>query len=199
MGLFDFGMINSFLHPEKGYQAAQKPVNQGWKEAQRYQQPYWQNGLDQTGKLTGAEDRLMNPGALENEWAQGYETSPYAKQMLEQNKNSGLDAASSMGLMGSSAALGNIQQGAGNIVNQDRQQYMQDLMQKYMTGIGLGQNIYGYGAGAGQNLGQGAMQHGETAGGLRYGEQTAPGELYGKLLGTGINTFAPGAGSGFMH
>ena len=97
---------------------------------------------------------------LQEKWSQGYENSPYAKQLLSQNQSSGMDAAAQMGLGGSSAALSNIQQGAGNIVSKDRQQYMDDLMKKYMSGIGLGENLYGTGATAGTNLGSGAMDQG---------------------------------------
>lgn len=192
-------MINSFLNPQDAYKAAERQAQQGWQEAQGYERPYWQQGLDQYGNLTGAENALLDPAALESKWAQSYQTSPYAKQLLAQNKASGLDAASAMGLMGSSAALGNIQSGAGNIVNEDRQQFLQDLMQKYLAGIGIGQNIYGTGAMAGNALASGAQREGEDLAGLKYGEKAAPGSFFGKLLGTaadlGLN-YATGGLSG---
>lgn len=186
-GLSGFNMVNSFLNPQNGYKDAQKETQKGWNQAQDYQKPYWQHGLDQYGNLNNAENSLMNPGELESKWSSGYETSPYAKDMLERNKNAGLDAASSMGLNGSSAALGNIQTGAGQIVNQDRQQYMNDLMQKYMQGIGIGQNIYGQGAATGGNLGNQAFNQGQNMAGLKYNETNAPGDMFGKLLGTGAS------------
>jgi hypothetical protein len=138
--------LSSFFDPGEAWDRARKAEQEGYEKSQGYQQPYWQQGLDQYGRLNTATDKLMDPAALQNEWSKNYETSPYAQQLLKQNQASGLDTASAMGLNGSSAALGNIQQGAGNIVSQDRQQYMNDLMQKYMAGIGLGQNIYGIGA-----------------------------------------------------
>jgi hypothetical protein len=180
-------MINSFLHPEDAYKAAQDESNKAWGEAQGYEKPFYQQGLDQYGGLNSAENNLMNPSQLQDQWADSYKTSDYAKQMLNQNQASGLDAASSMGLMGSSAAVNNIQQGAHNVVNQDRQQYMNDLMQKYMAGIGIGQNIYGIGANMGATLGNQSMQHGQDMAGLKYGEQSAPGALFGKLAGTVAN------------
>lgn len=190
------GMISSWLHPERAYKKAQEQNQAGWNEAKHFQEPFFQNGVDQTGKLTGAENKLLDPAALQNEWAGQYETSPYAQQLLAQNKTSGLDAASSMGLNGSSAALGNIQQGAGNIVSKDRQQYMDDLMKKYMTGIGIGQDIYGQGASAGANLGRGAQQFGETSAGLKYGESAAPGAQFNKYLNIAANAFSNGAFGG---
>lgn len=188
-------MLNSFLHPEDAYRGAQEEANRGHKEAQGYETPYWQQGIDQMGRLNEAENSLLDPEALQAKWAKNYETSPYAKQLLAQNQTSGLEGASSMGLMGSSAALGNIQQGAGNIVAKDRQQYMDDLMKKYMEGIGLGKNIYGIGAGMGATLGGQAEEHGRDIAGLEYGRQRAPGELFGKLAGAAANYFVPGLGS----
>jgi len=102
-----------------------------------------------------------------------------------------------MGLMGSSAALQNIQQGAGQIQQQDREAYLNDLMQKYMQGIGLGGQLYGIGAnagGAGANL---AMREAENIAGLKYGEEAAPGQLFGKIAGAALNYYAPGSGNAF--
>ncbi len=171
------GLIGLFNNP---YGDAEKQAKQGWGQAQDYQRPYWQHGMDQYDPLNQARTNLMDPEKLQSQWASGYENSPYAKQMLDMNRQSGIDAASSMGLGGSSAALANIQAGAGNIVQKDRQQYMDDLMKKYMAGIGLGQNIYGVGANTGANLGQGAMTQGQNMAQLAYGRAAAPGEQIGQ-------------------
>lgn len=193
MGYNPLGMINSFLNPGDAYKDAGNQANQAWNQMQQYEKPFWQNGMDQYGRLNQATGDLMDPASLQNKWAGGYEQSPYAKQLLQQNQASGLDAASSMGLNGSSAAIGNIQQGAGNIVSKDRQQYMDDLMQKYMTGIGLGKDIYNTGANMGGLLGGQSQQHGDTMAGLKYGESSAPGQLLGQLIGAGM-----GAAGGYM-
>ena len=195
MGVFD--MIDSFLNPQRGYEQAGNQINQGWNQGSQYLQPYNQAGQAQLGQLTGAENSLLNPGQLENQWAQSYQTSPYAQRLLQMNQGQGQEAASAMGLNGSSAALSNIQQGAGDITSRDRQQYMQDLMQKYMTGIGIGQNIYGTGANAGNSLMQGRLSTGENLAGTQYGQQTAPGSMLGKLIGTGINYMQPNLGNAF--
>jgi hypothetical protein len=187
-------MISSFFDPGEAWDRAGKAENEGYGNAVGYQKPFWQQGQDQYGRLNDAAGKLFDPAALQNEWAKNYETSPYAQQLLKQNQASGLDAASAMGLNGSSAALGNIQQGAGNIVAQDRQQYMDDLMKKYMAGIGLGENLYGVGAQAGANLGNQSMQHGENQAQLQYGRYNAPGEFFGKLLAGGLGQAAGGQG-----
>jgi hypothetical protein len=191
-----------FFHPGDPYGKAQDVSNQSWKEAQNYQRPYWEQGVGQTGRLNDAENSLLNPQGLQDKWSSSYETSPYAKQLLQQNQTAGLDAASSMGLGGSSAAMNNIQTGAGNIVSKDRQQYMDDLMKKYMAGIGIGQNMYGIGAQAGANLGGQSLEHGRDQAQLEYNKQAAPGEMWKHLAGSalsGVSNYATGGAGGISH
>lgn len=188
-------MVSSFFDPGEAWDKAGKAEQEGYDRSRGYQEPYWQHGNDQYDRLNQAGGKLMDPTVLQDEWSKHYETSPYAQQLLKQNQASGLDAASSMGLNGSSTALSNIQQGAGNIVSRDRQQYMDDLMKKYMAGIGLGENLYGVGAQAGQNLGQQSMTHGENQAGLQYGRYAAPGKLFENLVKTGVGAAAGAMGA----
>lgn len=195
-------MMDKFLHPEDAYKDAEKQAQAGWNETKGFETPYWQHGLDQYGGLNEAEQKLLHPEQLQGEWAKSYETSPYAKRMLDMNTQTGQEAASAMGLGGSSAAVSNIQQGAGDIVSKDREQYMNDLMQKYMQGIGIGQNIYGTGANMGAQLGGQSMTHGQDMASLKYGENASQGKLFenilrtaGKLyMGGGANSFNAGGG-----
>lgn len=184
-GIFD--MISSFFSPEKGYEKAGDEWRKAWEESQGYQRPYWQQGLDQYGKLTGAQGELLDPTGLLDKWISKYSMSPYAKQMQAEAQEKGLGAASSMGLTGSSAALSNIQKGASEIMNKDRQQFLNDLMQKYLAGIGIGQNIYGIGAQTGRSLGEQGMQYGRGAAEMAYGAENAPGNLLERLLSMGAN------------
>ena len=98
----------------------------------------------------------------------------------------GLGAASSMGLMGSSPAIQAIQSGTIGIVAQDRQKYLDDLMQKYMTGIGIGSDIYGKGASAANSMSQNSMNMGQNSAQNKFNQSNAQGDLFGKLLGGGI-------------
>jgi|SRR6185503_2532460 len=192
-------MLHSFLNPEKGYKDASDIVNNQWNETKGYLDPTRQAGQDQLGRLTGYEDALSHPEQLENQWASSYEMSPYAKQLLDQSKTSGLDAASSMGLSGSSAALGNIQKSAGNIMQSDRQSYLDDLMKKYMGAIGIGQDIYGKGTQAASQEATLSADKGNSLAQLKYGEDSAPGDMFGKLLGGGVDLAAnlfTGGGAG---
>jgi hypothetical protein len=177
--------MNDFWHPEKGYKEAAKKMQEAWRQAQGFQEPFRQAGVDQLPKLTGAQDRLLDPSGLLAEWMSKYETSPFAQRSMENAKTAGLDTASSMGLMGSSAALNNIQQSSADIMNADRQQFLNDLMQKYMTGIGIGQDIYGKGAATAGNMGNQAVGVGENLGAAAYGAKTAKSNLIKDLLAMG--------------
>jgi hypothetical protein len=179
------GMISSFLHPEKGYENAQKAASRGFEEAKQYQLPFQQWGMQVHPNLAQSYLDLSNPTKLQGEWANAYEMSPQAQRAMDFSKNQGLEQASSMGLMGSSGALNNLQQGAGDIMLQDRRNFLNDLMQKYMAGIGLGTNIYNVGAQSGRAIGDQAARHGENMAQLAYGKTNAPGEMFGGLLGTG--------------
>ncbi len=171
---------------KKYYQQAM----QGEQQAQQGFQPYMQRGNEAGNSLMDFLKQLSDSQGLENKWTSGYNTSPYAQQMLSKNQSSGMDAASQMGLMGSSTALQNIQNNAGNIVQGDRQQYMNDLMQKFMSGIGLGTDVYNQGANAaGQNanmatnMGNQAINMGDTAGGMKYNQEMAGPQMFEKILG----------------
>jgi hypothetical protein len=188
--------MDSFLHPEKSYERAMEEMNRRFQEAKGYILPYQQHGLEQYGTLQGGINNLLNPESLMSRFTSGYETSPYAKQLLGLNRQSGLDEASKMGLMGSSAALGNIQQGAGNIVAADREKYLRMLMDQYLKGLGLSEDIYNTGAGAASSLMGGGMRQGENAANLRFGASASPGQLFQNLLRTGMQAFGGGMGGG---
>jgi len=186
--------ISSMFHPERGYKDAQEEMRKAWEQAQRFQQPYADAGMGQLPILTGAQGRLLDPSSLLAEWMGKYQTSPYAQKSMENAKEAGMGAASSMGLMGSSAALNNVQQSSSDIMNADRQQFLNDLMQKYMAGIGIGQNIYNTGAETAGNLGKQAMNYGGNAAEMAFGRRNAPGDFLKSLIGTGAKAYFAGGG-----
>ena len=187
MGLFD--SVSSFFNQGAGYKSAANSVGQGWERAQNFLEPYQNAGLSEIAVLNKLKDQLLNPEQLQNQWASGYEQSPYAQQLLRESSAAGLDSASQQGLVGSSAALNNVTTSAGNIVSQDRQRYLDDLMQKYMQGIGISSGFYNTGVNTGNALASGALQTGQNLGSANLGAQNAGGEMLGKLLGLGIGGF----------
>lgn len=178
--------LSSFMHPERGYNAAQDTMNNYYNQGQGYLNPYNTQGQQAGQAIGGAMNKLLDPVALQDEWMKNYNTSEQAKQALANNKEQGLGAASSMGLMGSSSAIRGIEGKAGEINANDRQSYLNDLMQKYMGGVGLGQSIYGTGAQAAGQMGQNAMNMGQNSAGLQFGKTNAPGDMFGKMGGSAM-------------
>lgn len=186
------GMLQSFLHPERGYKKAGEALMPYYREAQGALSPYVQQGGEAYGNLSGAMNALLNPADLHNQFAQSYEESPYAKQLQDMAMNRGLNAASSMGLLGSTPALQSLQAGTTGIANAARDQYINDLTSKYLQGASLAQGIYGTGASAAGQLGSQAMNMGGAMGNLAYGRANAPGQLFENLLKTGISAYTGG-------
>jgi hypothetical protein len=177
------GWLDSFLHPEKGYQKGQEELQKYFQQAQQFQQPYQNNANQVAPGLLEAFQRLLSPGGLQDEWAKGYKESDLAKQLESEATDRGLSTAASQGLGGSSSALQAVQGGTQKIVNQERSQYLNDLMQKYLAGLGIGQNIYGVGANSANNSSNNALRMGENSANLEFGKQNAGGNLFSNLLG----------------
>lgn len=189
--------LSNTFHPENAYKDAQEQMNKFYDQAQNYQQPYIQHGEQAYNQLSGGMNALMDPQALQDKWASGYKESDAARQMEGMAQQHGLDAASSMGLFGSTPALQAIQAGTSGIVAQDRQKYLDDLMQKYMHGTNIAGNIYGTGANASNAASQNAMNMGNKSSELAYGQGSAQGNLMGNLIGRGVGAGA-GAIGGFL-
>ena len=183
------GWFDSFLNPGKGYAKGQEQLDKYYQQAQGQLNPYNQNGVQAGQGLNTAMNNLLDPAALQNKWSSGYQESPYAQQLQNQAQSQGMDAASAMGLMGSSPALNAIQQGSAGIMNADRQQYMNDLMQKYLAGTGIGQSMYGVGANAANQQSQNAMNQGQNSAGMAFGQQNAQGDLLSKGIGAAAGAF----------
>lgn len=192
--------LSDFMHPERPYESAKDTMQQYFNQSQGYYQPLIQHGEDAYGNLSDAMHNLLNPEELTKKWMESYDTSPQALQDIEFAKQSGLDAASSMGLMGSSPALQALQQGEAQIKINDRSKYLDDLIQKYITGANIGQNIYNTGATASGSAATNTINMGQTQGGLDAASSQAKGGMMGKLLGLvgnlGINYLTGGMGTG---
>jgi len=178
--------LSSFLNPGKGYEKGQEQLDKYYGQAQGALQPYNQNGQDQYANLQEMLKNLMDPQALQDKWASGYKESEAAKNAEGIAQEHGLDAASSMGLMGSNTALNAIQRGTSQIGADDKQNYLDQLMEKYKQAVGLSSGIYGQGANAAGTQSNNAMNMGQNSANMAYGKQNAGGSMLEKLLGTGI-------------
>lgn len=193
--------LTQLFNPGKGYAQAQQTSNNYYNQAQGNLNPYAQGGVAANDKLNQFLESLSNPGKLQSEWSQGYEESPYAKQLEQGSIDRGLNAAGSMGLMGSSAALNNIQEEGSDIMQKDRQNYMKDMMEKYLQGIGIASNQFGTGASAANQQSQNNMNQGTTEANLNFGKYNAgPSMITGTLsaLMKLMESMAGGAAAGGM-
>ena len=177
--------LSSFLNPGKGYQKGQEQLDKYYQQAQGNLTPYSQQGQEQYGNINDIIKNLMNPTALNQKWTESYTTSPQALQAQQMAQEQGANAASALGLMGSNTALSATQAGASQIGLNDRQNYLNDMMDKYKTAAGLSQGIYGTGAGAASGMANNAMNMGQNSAQMAYGQQNAGGSMFGNLLGLG--------------
>lgn len=177
--------LSSFLNPGKGYEKGQEQLDKYYNQAQGALNPYNQQGQQQYGNLQQYIDALMHPEKLQDEWAKGYTESESAKNAERMAQEHGLDAASSMGLMGSNTALQATQAGTTQIGLDDRQNYLDNLMQKYLAGAGLSQGIYGTGANAASGMSNNAMNMGQNSAQMAYNKQNAGGNMLSGLIGLG--------------
>jgi hypothetical protein len=178
--------LSSFLNPGKGYEKGQEQLDKYYNQAQGALQPYNQNGQDQYANLQEMLKNLMDPQALQDKWASGYKESEAAKNAEGIAQEHGLDAASSMGLMGSNTAINAIQRGTSQIGAEDKQSYLDQLMDKYKQAVGLSSGIYGQGANAAGIQSNNSMNMGQNSANMAYGKQNAGGSMLEKLLGTAV-------------
>jgi hypothetical protein len=195
-GILPSKLFSSFLHPERGYEKGQEQLDQYYNQSQNYLQPYQQHGEEAYGHLNGALQNLLNPSQLYDQFVQQYQQSDASKYAQERALNQGNRAASSMGILGSTPALRAIQAGTAEIGAQDQERYLERLINQYLQGAGLAQGIYGTGAQAGSQLGQNALNMGNSSAQLAFGKQNAPGQLFNDLLKTGAYAASAGTGGG---
>lgn len=189
----------SFFNPGKGYEKGQKELDKYYQQAQGYQQPYNQFGQNQYANLNDMIKNLMDPGALNTKWMESYNTSPQAIQAQQMANEHGANAASSMGLMGSNTALNATQAGASQIGLNDRQNYLNDMMEKYKTAAGLSQGVFNTGANTAGQMGQNAMNMGQNSAEMQYGRENAGGNMISGLIGAGVGSIGSGIGSNLAN
>lgn len=184
-------MLSSFLNPGKAYKKAGQQMDKYYQQGQEAISPYMQQGQAAYEPMNNAMMSLLDPTALQGQWIDSYEQSPWARDLINRSTSEGMNAASSMGLLGSSPALMAIQAGNAQISNADRNKYLDDITQKYMSGAQMAQSLYGSGQNAAMQFGQNAMNQGQQMGNMAYNQQAAPGNMLSNLINTGIGAAVP--------
>ncbi len=187
--------FSSWMHPGRRYKNAAETLGQSqgktediYNQAQNYLNPYEGRGSSVWPEMNQSMRDLLHPEVLQNKWIQNYQESPYAKDMEEAAMQRGLNAMSQTGMLGSTPGAQAMQAGTTQIRNADRQQYLDDMMKKYLSGVEQARGIYGTGANAAGQLGGQAMtmaalnsNFGQNQAGLKYGEQGAGGNQMGAM------------------
>ena len=182
-----FNMFKSFLNPQHGYQKGQDELDKYYNQSQNYLQPYQTQGQEAYGHLNTAMQDLLNPSSLMDRWMGDYQQSEQSKIAQARAMEQGNRAASSTGVLGSTPHLQALQAGSAAIGAEDEQRYIDRMIQQYLEGAGIAQNIYGTGANAGTNMANNATNMGQNSAQMMYNQTNAPGQLFGNLLGTAAN------------
>jgi hypothetical protein len=153
-----------------------------------YYQPYIDTGLNAMGTLEEQFMQLINnPQAIQQMLASGFETSPGYEFSMQQGMNASNNAASAGGMLGSPAHTYNSQQTAQGIADQDFENYMNQMMGLYGTGIsgmqGLNQIGYQASNSLASLLGQNLMNMAGLAGQSAQGQNSAIGSVVGGVTG----------------
>lgn len=187
------GWLDKFFGGGDEYEKGQDQLDKYYTEGQNYLKPYNDFGQQAHGDLSGAMKRLLNPMDLEAEWTNAYHESPAAIQAEKAAQQHGLNAANAMGLNGSNTALQAIQGGTSRIGMADRDSWLNRLMQKYMTGTGIAQNIFNTGAGTAGMMANNATNMGNNSAQMSYGQEAAGGDsMFTNLLSKGLGWAAGG-------
>lgn len=198
-GLGGGALLAGLMGTSDAYGDAQKQLQQYYGQAQGDMRPFIQAGQGAIAPMQGAAAALMDPAKLREQWLSSYQLSPEAKMEQGMATQQGLGAASSMGLLGSSPALRSIQGGTAQIGLQDQQNYLQDLMNKYTTGINVNKSLLGTGANLTGTWGEGGLAEnmGNEMANMQYGKEESPWSTIGSLIG-GAGGFLAGGGPAGM-
>ena len=118
-----------------------------------------------------------------------YQESPYAQYLQKQSMRAGTNAASASGLTGSTPFAQQLQQNAGNIANQDQNQWLQNVL-GINTQYGQGQNnLINSGQNSANTLSSLYNQMGQNMGEAAYGKQAGKQQDFWNTIAGGLGLF----------
>lgn len=171
-----------FTNPSMPYQNAANQYQQWGQMGANAMNPFMQAGASTIPQYQAWAKSMSNPTQFMNNLMSKYQESPNAKFMQQQAMRSGQNMGSAAGLMGSSPLALQMQQNAGNISQQDMQNWMGNVLgvnQQYGGALGNEMNMGEQGANSLMNLyGNMANNMGEMA----YGSGTAQNQNIGNIF-----------------
>lgn len=151
------GLAGMFGGGQNPYDSAKNAYGRIPGATQPYYAPYMEGGQEARGRLMGQYGNLFgnypslqdeynqmanDPGAIYNKIASGYHESPGFKWQLGQGMNAANNAAASGGMAGSPQHQQQAATMAEGLANQDFQNYLQQALGLYGTGLQGKQGFY---------------------------------------------------------
>jgi hypothetical protein len=204
LGSLFSGLSGSSSSP---YAAAMAQYQQFANQGANAMMPYMNMGTNAMPAYQNWAQSMSNPSQFENNMMNQYQESPNAKYMQQQAIRSAMNAGAANGLGGSTPMMQQIQQNAGNISQQDMQNWMGNAMGiNQMYGSALSNQI-GMGEMGSNSLlglyGNEASAMGNAAYGQQAGKNQNKSNIWGSLggivggIGGGIFGGPGGAAAGY--
>jgi hypothetical protein len=192
---FDRGMFTSglggllgglFGNTDEPYDAAMQQYQNYERKSENAYRPYQQAGQGALGDYQKWLQSQQNPSGFVNGLMDHYQESPYAQHLQQQALRAGENYGSATGLNGSSALTEQMQQNAGNIANQDQNQWLQHVL-GINTQYGQGQNnLMQGGLGATNSLNNMYNQNAQRMGEAAYNKSASGQNNLWNTIGSGL-------------
>jgi hypothetical protein len=148
------------LFQQNPYSQGMNYLNQVPGQLQQTLGPYNQFGKNAGNQLQNQLGQLLNnPGALLQQFGQGYQQSPGYQFNVNQALGAANRAAAAGGMAGSPQEQAQLASTVSGLANQDYQQYLNNILGLYSGGLNVGENMLGVGAGAANQLAQGLQSN----------------------------------------
>jgi len=176
-------MINNFNNDAVNpYNDAMSQYGQWNQQAANQLNPYSQAGSGMIPQYQAWLKSMQNPAEFQNQLMQHYQESPTAQYMQQQMVRQAQNAGSAEGTVGSTPYTQQVEQTAGNISEQDMNNWISNVLginSQYGQGMG---NMIGMGENAGNAL---SSLYGDEAigmGDLAYNQGTAQNQQSGGFM-----------------
>jgi hypothetical protein len=170
-----FGNIFNGLFGDSGkpYKDAQKQIERYFPQAQQYQQPFMQAGINAIPGMQNWLQSMQNPSQFINNQMGNYQESPFAHYQQQQGMRAAQNMGSASGMTGSTPLMQFAQQNAQDISGKDMNQWLQNVL-GINTQYGQGmQNIMNMGQHSADSLTQLMSDYMNAQAQMAYGKGAA--------------------------
>lgn len=134
------GALSGAFSPD--YRGAAKDYGNTLNQVGQQFNPYIQQGFAAQQQMEGlGKEAMAHPAHEQNLLAQGFQTSPYQQQIMQNTRNQMNMNAAQTGMLGSTAQNASMQNQMAGLQNQFQQQYIDRGMNQYNLGQQNLQNL----------------------------------------------------------